>query len=162
MAELTSKFNRQDIETLIKAIGDWEMLGDQEYRMMLAIKNAPLPPEDSEAYEVWSHIKEQFQLRERHIVSEREQRQEEAVFLKAKLMLTRREMGISDLFEMAAESVPQVVTPKPCAKTKPCSGTIAGKPEKPSDLELAEFFIKDLGVWDHYQKFLAEKKTADA
>jgi hypothetical protein len=91
--------------------------------------------------------------------------------LKAKLMLVRRDMGIDQLFEMAAEAasptqpapvekVPQAV---PVSSEKADSGGVK-IPVSTTDegdqgtLEDAVFFLKDLGVWDHYQKFLADRK----
>tara|TARA_Y100000034_G_C6845233_1_gene382845 strand:- start:332 stop:850 length:519 start_codon:yes stop_codon:yes gene_type:complete len=169
MSELSSKFTRDDLETLIDSIGDWEQLGNQEWHLLNMIKNAPMPPEDHEAFEHMQGIKNHFRSREREIEDSRQTRQEKAVFLKAKLMLVRRDMGIDQLFEMAAEAsspqepAPVEKVPVPVSTERSDSEGVkipvkdSGN-EAQGSLELAEFFIRDLGVWDHYQKFLAEKQ----
>lgn len=178
MGELNSDFSRDDVETLIEAMGDWEVLGNQEFTLLQMIKGAPMPPEDHEAYDYMQQLKDHFRRREREIVDHRLTRQEKAVFLKAKLMLVRRDLGINELFEMAAKEQPPVSkegeeTPSffPEAKKstveKPESSSEAKQiPVKVSGSEVeerlkwAEFFIKDLGVWNHYEKFLQEKTSA--
>ena len=133
-------------------MNDWETLGGQEFHLMNMVKSAPMPPDDHEAYEMVAAIKEHFHKREKDIKESRVTRQERAVFLKAKLMLVRRDMGINQLFEMATDDdAPVVATEK--KSEEGCSESV-----EQSGLERAEFFIKDLGVWDHYQKFLAESK----
>lgn len=171
MGELTSKFSRDDVETLIEAMGDWEALGNQEYTLLQMIKGAPLPPEDHEAYEYMQHIKDHFKRRERDIMDGRLTRQEKSVFLKAKLMLVRRDLTINKLFEMAAEAPVDIEKmsdwEKPVVEDKTVEAPEAAIkiPVKSSGdvakrLEMAEFFIKDLGVWGHYEKFLAEKSAS--
>lgn len=156
MGELSSAFTRDDIATLIESIGDWEMIGSQEFHLMKMVLDAPLPPEDHEAFEVMNHIKEHFRAKEREINEHRMNRQEKAVFLKAKLMLVRRDMDVNSVFEMATEN-----SPPPLPKVKSKKAEKATPPieegEAQKKLKLAEFFIKDLGVWDHYQKFLTER-----
>lgn len=171
MGELTSKFSRDDVETLIEAMGDWEALGNQEYTLLQMIKGAPMPPEDHEAFEYMQHIKDHFRRREREIVDSRLTRQERSVFLKAKLMMVRRDLGINQLFEMAAtpdvaatepqpelepqpEPQPESSTDSPVQEKKSMSGDLHSR------LKIAEFFIKDLGVWAHYEKFVAEKTNS--
>lgn len=172
MGNLTSAFTRDDIATLIESIDDWEMIGSHEFNMMKMVLNAPLPPEDHEAYEVMTQIKSYFWSKEREIKEHRMNRQEKAVFLKAKLMLVRRDMDVNSVFEMATEedTAPPATTPNlgpaPVSFSQSCSsvnsspptGSFANVVESASKLALAEFFIRDLGVWDHYQKFLAERE----
>lgn len=159
MGELTSQFSREDIETLIEAVGDWEVLGNQEFHIMQMIRNVPLPPDDHEAYDAMVQIKEHYRKREREIQKTRAVRQEHAVFLKAKLMLVRKDLGISQLFNMASHvdlsAKPQAVPEAAEADDRPTRE--ACRADASDRLELAEFFIKDLGVWDHYQKYLSEK-----
>jgi hypothetical protein len=172
MSDLSSQFTREDIETLIESVGDWEMLGNQEYHVAQMIKNAPMPPEDHEAHEAMTQIKEHFKKRERDLKRSREVRQERAVFLKAKLMLVRKDLGINALFDMTVNTDPNSPMPEkreddedneaPPKKASPQKVMIRKKipvqaGEEGKRLQLAEFFIKDLGVWDHYQKFLSEK-----
>ena len=168
MSELKSSFTRDDLETLIESMNFWESMGNQEFHLMNMVKNAPMPPEDHEAFEPWQAIKEHFRSRERDIEATRQTRQEKAVFLKAKLMLVRRDTAIDQLFDMATEAtpetqsapvedVPQTVTPDHDHTTPPLEPAV---PESlGSSLELAEFFIKDLGVWEHYQKFLQDRAS---
>jgi hypothetical protein len=180
MSELSSQFTREDIETLIEAMGDWEMLGNHEFHVMQMIRNAPMPPEEHEAFEVMSQIKEHYRKREKDIKMSREVRAEKAVFLKAKLMLVRKDLGITQLFDMSSNVDPNSPMPEPKdkhrdkeessvrekAKAKPIAPT-GKQPFKEgyvsvrTKLEKAEFFIKDLGVWDHYQKFLTEQQEEE-
>jgi hypothetical protein len=157
MGELSSKFTRDDIETLIESIGDWEMVGEQDYHLLQAIEDSPMPPEDHEAYEIMVRVKEHYRDRKQRILDHRAVRQEKAVFLKAKLMLIRKDMDINSLFEVeedksAPKPLPRPSESEPKAKLPTAQSDIPG-----STLELAEFFIKDLGVLDHYQKFLADQ-----
>lgn len=153
MTDLSSKFTRDDVETLIESVGDWELLGNQEFHVMQMIRNAPMPPEDHEAYEAFQQIKDWYAEREKTILQSKAMRQEKAVFLKAKLMLVRKDMDIHDLFEMASDDpqTDKVVTNPPYQQPK------SPAPGLEKKLELAEYFIRDLGVWEHYTKFLTEK-----
>lgn len=153
MGDLSSKFSREDLETLLEAMSDWEAIGSQEWHMMQSIKSAPMPPEDHEAYEIFSHVKDYFRKREKDIKESRITRQERAVFLKAKLMLVRRDMAVDQLFEMATEATPVRAE----AASVPVAQEVAPVDNASGKLADAEFFIKDLGVWEHYQKFLAER-----
>jgi len=170
MASLESEFTRDDIETLIESMSDWEMIGNQEYHLMQMIRNAPMPPEDHEAFEMMEHIKDHFRAREKEINESRVTRQEKAVFLKAKLMMARRDMGINQLFDFAAGAdAPQrpseaVQTPEPVAprsapqeSKKAVKVHVKAAGDAKEALQMAEHFIRDLGVWDHYQKFLKEQ-----
>jgi hypothetical protein len=171
MSELKSSFTRDDLETLIESMDFWESMGNQEFHLMNMIKNAPMPPDDHEAFDSMNQIKEHFRNRERDIEATRQTRQEKAVFLKAKLMLVRRDLSIDQLFDMATEVTPEVQS-APVERVAPAEAVVESAEaveisELPvvskvesnldSSLEQAEFFIKDLGVWDHYQKFLADK-----
>jgi hypothetical protein len=181
MAILESKFSREDVETLVEAMGDWETLGNHEFYLMQMVRQAPMPPEEeSEAYEYFRNIKDHFAEREKEILATRLVRQERAVFLKAKLMLVRQEMSVNQLFEMATTSeVAKTETPKESLETlkkeakpvldmtvEPTVEPVEPSVDTPDDipvaqrLEWAEWFIKDLGVWSHYDKFLEEKKVA--
>ena len=156
MGEITSAFTRDDIATLIESIGDWEMLGNQEFHMMKMVMDAPMPPEDHEAFEVMNQIKDYYRQKERQINEYRMNRQEKAVFLKAKLLLVRRDMDVNSVFEMAVETSKEALLPS----IDHIQPTIAATPpveEPQAKLAMAEFFIRDLGVWQHYQKFLAEQ-----
>lgn len=172
MSELKSSFTRDDLETLIESMDFWESMGNQEFHLMNMIKNAPLPPEDHEAYEAMTQIKDHFRSRERDIEATRVTRQEKAVFLKAKLMLVRRDLSINQLFEMATEASPEVtsspVENAPETETVPVIDSedevvtvpvTSAESSLKSSVELAEFFIKDLGVWEHYQKFLKDRAS---
>jgi hypothetical protein len=161
MSELSSKFTRQDIETLIEALGDWEMIGNQEFHFLQMIEDAQLPPEDNEAFEIVQRVKDHYRQKKRQILEHRALRQEQAVFIKAKLMLVRRDMQISDLFEMPVNGE---AAPGPATEPSPVASTEAEKPATPTSgedlaqrLHWAEYFIKDLGVWAHYQKFLEDR-----
>lgn len=107
MGTLNSNFTKEDLNTLIEAIDDWEMIGNYEYHQAQAIKNVVLPPEDHESYEIIKSIKEQFRKREKEIKEMRVVRQERAVFTKAKLMMLRQDMAINKLMEVGAPWLPR-------------------------------------------------------
>lgn len=164
MSSLDSRFSREDLETLIEAMGDWESLGNHEFHVLQMVKNIPMPPEDHEAFEFIDKLKEHFKSRERDINDSRVTRQEKSVFLKAKLMMARRDLGISDLFDMASSPIGLDEPTKPI-KPKSTESLISDPSLNLDELGLArknlqeaEYFIKDLGVWDHYQSFLEERK----
>jgi hypothetical protein len=159
MDALTSKFNIYDIETLIEAMGDWEMMGNHDFHVLQMIKNAPMPPEDSEAFDVMNQIKEVFRSREKDILAGRAMRQEKSIFLKAKLLMVRSKLTSGQLFDMGenSDAVNQLNT-KESAKAIVKKNLEKSNVEK--KLELAEYFIKDLGVWDHFQKFLSDSAGA--
>lgn len=167
MSTLDSRFNRSDLEVLIEAIGDWEVLGNNEYHALQMVKSIPLPSEDHETYDYVVRLKEVFKSRERDILKSRTIRQEQAVFLKAKLMMARRDTGINQLFDMAAETSSAESKAVEDSSWDSLSSASADLPKKikkepktneaQKKLELAEFFIKDMGVWSYYEKFLEEK-----
>jgi DNA-binding protein H-NS len=167
MGELSSKLTRDDVDTLIESVDDWEMLGNFEFHQMNMIKNLPMLPEDHEAHEAIKQIKEYFRRREKEIMATREVKQEKAVFLKAKLMMIKRDMGINKLFEIAvgtddsssaaADKLPAKAVQEPGENAVRVS-VKDGSEDVRRRLELAEFFINDLGVWDYYQKFLADRE----
>ena len=149
MAELSSKFSRDDIDVLIDAMGDWESIGNHEYNVMHMVKNYPMPDRDEESYDFVKNIKEHFRKREKEIKNERSVRQERAILVKAKLVLLRQEAGINQLLDVAIRNDEE---PAP----KEASSVTLTEADQ-NRLELAEFYIKDLGVWDMYQKFLVDR-----
>lgn len=163
MGELTSKFTRADIETLIEALGDWEMIGNQEFHFLQMIEDAPLPPEDNEAHEIVLRVKEHYRQKKRQILEHRALRQEQAVFIKAKLMLVRRDMQINDLFEMpVSPEAPETtsVTEAQDSQIPPNEENAVSPGNTTRRLYLAEYFIKDLGVWAHYEKYLEDREKS--
>lgn len=152
MGEITSKFSREDIDTLIEAMSDWEAVGNDDFYRLIALKGAPSLPEDHEAYEFLENLKAQYKRREKNIMADRATRQEKTIFLKAKLMLVRQDIGINQLFEVATETTPEPAKLEnvPVSLVTDINNALKKK------LERAEYFIKDLGVWDHFQKFLTE------
>jgi len=155
MATLDSSFTREELETLIEAMGDWEALGNQEWSFAQLLKSAPMPPEDHEAYDVMHQIKDHFKNKEKEINASRAMRQETAVFLKAKLMLARRDCDINKLFDFANCAASQPIQPK--QPFVPSSSEDINSSEK--KLTLAEHFIYDLGseTWSQYETFLTTK-----
>lgn len=145
MGTLSSALSREDIETLIEAMDDWEMFGNQEFHMMSAVKNVPLPSEENEEqYEFIKKVKDYYKQREKEIKQTRAIRQEKAIFTKAKLMLIRQDIGIGQLFEPSTspDNIPN------------------GNAVDNVKLALAEYFIKDMGVWKHYVDFLVNEGHA--
>jgi|694.fasta_scaffold12037_16 hypothetical protein len=154
------KFTLSDIETLIEAVGDWELVNNQDFNAMIVIKNLLLPPEDSQDYEGVKALKKHFAVREKDIMASRSLRQEIAVFLKAKLYRARRELGICKLFDMASgnddKEATLVTAEKPVnLNAKDDASTLKKR------LELAEAFIDDLKVRSYYEKFIEDRKNAD-
>lgn len=147
MAEINSKFTREDVETLLQSIDDWEAIGNQEFHLMNMVRNVPMPAEDSETYNMLSQLKTHFAQREKDIQAARKVVREKAVFLRAKLMLSLQDMEVNNFFQMATETE-AVETPQ-----EPVENEISTR-----KLDAAEHFIRDLGVWEHYVKFLAEQE----
>ncbi len=141
MGSLESSFIKEDLDFLIQAINDWETIGTQGYNMAMYIKQIPLPPEEDESHEMIRGLKEQFRQQEAELLKLRNDKQEKATFLKAKLFLARRDVEINKLFDFANKTtdLPQ--------------GEFDSSAKK---LALAEKFIDDLGVRSHYDKFLSE------
>jgi hypothetical protein len=165
-SEMSSQFTRDDIEILIESIGDWEMNGSQEYNVAQMIKAIPLPDEDHPQYDVVREAKEHFRRRERLIAQKRADRQEKAVFIRAKLFLTRREVNVNQIFDMAADFSDAPLTPQveedqfvPTSDESPKSSSKDLEDYK-KRLELAEFFINDLGVGANYRAFLDERQKS--
>lgn len=162
MGMLESKFTREDLDTLIAAMGDWETVGNQEFYMLNMIRQIPMPPEDHEAFEAIQQVKKHFAEREKEIKDTRSIREERAVFIKAKLMMIRQDMTVDQLFEMATTTSP--APDKVEGKKVPIldlSAESAKAPETETQkLESAEFFINDMGCSAMYQKFLEEKKDS--
>ena len=173
---LDKKFTKQDIETLIGAMDDWEMVGNQEYHVLHMIKNAPMPPEEHEAFDAFSKIKNYFRNREKDILASRSVRQEKAIFLKAKLLMIRQDVDDGMFVDMAINSDPTPHVQKNLPSTDTSLGDATQEENRAVQhegyenpltnitqvlikLKQAEFFIKDLGVWEHFQKFLSEKNT---
>lgn len=160
MAELTSKFSRSDIETLIEAMGDWELIGNNEFHVLQMIKNVPLPPEDHEAFEMMTQIKDHFRKREKDIMASRQTRQEKSTFLKAKLMMVRQELGINALFEMATTADEE--QPKTASKPNVPNETLVKVSEElqaklnQAELRLkqAETYVKQIGAEKYYLEYL--------
>lgn len=162
MSELSSSFTREDIETLIESVGDWESVGNHEYHVLSMIKSAPMPPDDHEAFEPMTQIKDYFKSREKEILASRALRQEKAVFLKAKLMMVRRDLSIGKLFDMAAKAQDNGgdIAPEESGSTVFVpEGNILDLQRK---LQLAEDFIKDMGVVSYYEKFVAERTNSSS
>lgn len=165
MGILKSEFTKSDLDTLIEAMGDWEAVGNYDFHALSMVKNMPMPPEDHEAYEGVKAIKEHFLKRENEIKRSREMRHERATFLKTKLMLVKQDFGISKFFEMSIDSSEGESERQEQPIASPPPPSMSNVPPVHSDelkvlkdkLELAEFFIRDLGTWSHYEKFLAER-----
>jgi hypothetical protein len=170
MGELKSGLSRDDLETLIEAVSNWEADGNQEFHVMRMVENAPLPPEDHDAYEFVTNIKDHFRQKKKEIKRAQEIRAEKSTFLKAKLMLIRKDIGIDQLFsqsEAVEDDIPVEAPKKVKKKVVPKTDAYGefpaiGEGEEVASLEAAVFFMKDLGVWGHYQKFLATRKEDTA
>jgi hypothetical protein len=175
MGLLESKFNREDVDTLIESVGDWETLGNHEFHVMQMIRTLPMPAEDHEAFSAIKEIKDHFAQREKDILATRAVRQERAVFLKAKLMMVRQEMAVSQLFEMATTTSP-VAAPVPKEKENPAATfaatAAAGVPtpvldmsaSEPGEITViqklawAEQYMKEVGIWSRFENFMKEKQ----
>jgi hypothetical protein len=161
MAELNTQFNRSDLDTLIEAMGDWEMVGNQEFHALQYINQIPLPEEDDDSYEPIKQMKDFFRKREKEIKASRVIRQEKAVFLKAKLMLLRQDLGIDKLMSLSVSNdetmVLEETAPERKAQPELDELNLLNEVSAQERLEHAEYYIRDLGVWNMYQAYLAEK-----
>jgi hypothetical protein len=135
------------MDTMIEAMGDWELVKSQNFFVMKRVEEAPLPPETAEGEGVAEYrefllgLKQQFAEQKKEIELTRKNRQEIAVFIKAKLMLNRRDMAVDRLFDMAALGTEQV---------------------RKDELALMTEFIQDMGVWKYWEDFKAQKSQSAA
>jgi hypothetical protein len=156
MGVLDSALSREDLETLIEAMGDWEAVENHEFHLMSAVKSAPMPSEDHEQYELVKQLKDYYKNREKQIKETRKVRQEKAIFTKAKLMLMRQDLGIGQLFNPPLVDSPLSDEGEAVVEAAP----VIKKEARSIDLlrlALAEYFINDMGVWNHYRGFLADE-----
>lgn len=151
MGHLSSALSKEEIGLLIEAVSDWEAIGNHEFHVLSMVKKQPMPDEDDDQYEFIKQIKDHFKKREKEIQDSCTLRQEKAILAKAKLVLIRHDLGIGQLFENS-----QIPSASIQVLDDIASGQVA-TPQEKTQLELAEFYIKDLGVWDMYQKFLQER-----
>jgi hypothetical protein len=143
---IDASFNSQDMETLLEAMDIWESNGTIESTVLDYVKKIPVPKENKEAAKYIGEIKEFWVGQEKDILSRRDVIREKAIFLKAKLMQAKITKGIDQLFN----------TPDSVAAEAQATPTL---PVKKGKLRLAEEFIRDLGVWSHYEKFLEDRKN---
>lgn len=147
MGVLVSSFTPEEMDTMIEAMGDWELVKSQNFFVMKRVEEAPLPPETAEGEGVAEYrefllgLKQQFAEQKKEIELTRKNRQEIAVFIKAKLMLNRRDMAVDRLFDMAALGTEQV---------------------RKDELALMTEFIQDMGVWKYWEDFKAQKSQSAA
>lgn len=159
MSVLKAELTSDDFEILIEAMDDWEMIGNHEFHVMSAVKNAPMPPEDMEEhYEAMARLKEVFRKREKEIKETRQVRQERAILTKARLVMIKQDLAIGNLFN-AASCPPPTQADKASSETCCAESAEATSPtcELQAKLDIAEDFIRDLGVWGHYEKFISDK-----
>lgn len=153
MAELNTNFTKEDIETLIEAMGDWEYQSSQDYILLNMLKKMPMPTEDHASHAFMQDLRQQYLDREREILRNRDVQQEKAVLLKAKLILARQDASINRLFDMAAAVSPT------SSNHVPQNEQNENVEQLKSRLSLAEEFIKDMMIWSHFEKFVAEKTS---
>ena len=155
MGQLTSALNKEEIEVLIEAMNNWEAIGNQEIYLMSLVQKQPMPDENDETYEFVKAIKEHYKKHEKDIKTTREIRQEKSILTKAKLVMIRQDLGINELFENSKATPDTKVVDEIAKNGKQGLNQIDKK-----RLELAEAYIKDLGVWHMYEKFLKEQEQS--
>jgi hypothetical protein len=163
MGQLDSRLTPEDVETLLDSISDWEMVGNQEYYIMNMVRSIPMPAEENDTFEAIKGIKEHFRTREKEIKESRAIRQEKAIFLKAKLLLAKRDAAIDKLFDPTPVDIqstppkkePGMVEDRPTIL--PFKDDKSTAPDFAQRLVLAEEYIKDVGIWKNYTTFLADR-----
>lgn len=153
MSQLDSSLTFNDIEILLESMNDWEAISTQEMGLMNMIKSAVMPPEDHESYAFVNKLKDHFKKREKEIKDYCSLKQEQAILLRAKLMLIKQDLRVNKFFENAC-SVESL--PKPAQELESGSKELESAKRK---LQLAEDFIKDMGVTSYYEAFLSEHST---
>lgn len=152
MSQLSSALNKSEIDILIEAMSEWEAIGNHEFHVLGIVKKHPMPDEEGEQYDFIKAIKDHYKKREREIQESRTIRQERAILTKAKLVMIRQDLNACQLFENAQiqaddfKQIDEIAAERADAPTS----------DEKKRLVLAEFYIKDLGVWEMYQKFLAD------
>lgn len=164
MATLDSKLSVSDIQLLVDAVGDWEMNNNHDYHIMQIVKNTIVPDEEEnqEQYEFVMQVKNHFKQREKEINDKRSLRQEQAIILKAKLMLLKNELDVDQIFDDAQESIPKI---KKLQVNAPTAVVVVDEPIKDSKLDKldkAESFLnqsKYAKIWELYQSDLNGKPS---
>lgn len=151
----------KDINLLLEAIDIWQAWNTQDYNVLNLLKTMPLPPEGSSEYEVLSQLKERALSRQQEIENRHRLVEEQAVSLRYKLILARRALEAKKVLEMSLEELDDCLSQQKQSQGEltPESKQIGQYESCRRSLQLAEQFIRDVGIWHYYEKFLLEQAT---
>ena len=100
--EIPSEFTEDDLNTILEAVGVWELQCNADLEMIAKLKmlqDPEFPDEESkEAFYAWKNA---MLSREKQIVQHKKVRTEKAILLKAKLILMNQRNMAENAFERA-------------------------------------------------------------
>lgn len=101
--ELDAEFTNQDLEALLDALDGWEMKDIELLELIEKLKNIPDPPDDAdpEYKENFIEFKKHMLSQEHRARSNKKQRREKAVLLKAKIILMNQSRAADKFMEEA-------------------------------------------------------------
>jgi len=110
--ELDGEFTPQDLDTLLDALDEWETKDVELLELIEKLKHIPDPPEDAnEQYrETFLEFKKQMLSQEPKARSNKKQRREKAVLLKAKIILINQSRAADKLMEEAQSTSSRRIT----------------------------------------------------
>ena len=157
MKNLQASLGMADLEVLLEAMSEWENLGNHDYYMMQQVKNMPIPTEEES--EQWNKIitqlKSHYANREKTIKSDKQVREEKAVFTRAKLMMIRQAVAANMLWNNPEDAGSDEPAPAPVKKVAPPI------PKKEMEdfkrkYEIAVEYMTDMKIMKFFEPYLEE------
>lgn len=112
--ELDGEFTPQDLEVMLDALDEWETKDVELLELIEKLKHIPDPPEDAnEQYrEHFLEFKKHMLSQEHKARSNKKQRREKAVLLKAKIILMNQSRAADQIMEEAQGKPPRRSIPR--------------------------------------------------
>jgi hypothetical protein len=107
--ELEEEFTPQDLDTILDALDEWETKDVELLELIEKLKHIPDPPEDAnpEYREYFLEFKKHMLSQEHKARSNKKQRRERAVLLKAKIILMNQSRAADKLFDESSGPKPK-------------------------------------------------------
>src|SRR4051812_42429137 len=97
--ELEADFTTKDMDIILDALDEWETKDAGLLEFIEKLKTVPDPKEDVESRENFMEFKKQMLSQESKARSNKKHRREQAVLLKAKIILMNQDKAVNKLFE---------------------------------------------------------------
>lgn len=160
MKDLKASLGTADLEVLLEAMQEWENLGNHDYYVMQQVRNMPIPSEEES--EQWNKIitqlKAHYSEREKTIKSDKQVREEKAVFTRAKLMMIRQAVASNKLWNNPEDAGLDEPTPARKVVSKVEMEDFKRK------YEIAVAYMTDMKIMKFFEPYLEEhlKEVVDA